>query len=209
MMSSAFFAKKINLLTDARVINQRKLVNSLKAARIAKEKAEQANKAKSSFLANMSHEIRTPLNGVIGLSEILSETPLTVTQNDYVNTIDTSAHLLLNLINDILDFSKIESGKLLISPHSSNVRELIYDTASILMPSIANKGLKLVINIDKNVAHKVMLDEHRFSQVIVNLLSNAVKFTEHGTITIAIKQIKKNQYQSLTVIRSYRYRDRH
>lgn len=194
----SFFAHKINLLSEARVINQTKLINSLKTARIAKDKAEEANKAKSSFLANMSHEIRTPLNGVIGLSEILSETSLTPTQNDYVNTIDTSAHLLLNLINDILDFSKIESGKLLITPHSSNIRELIYDTASILLPSIANKGLNLIINIDDNVPYTVMLDDHRLRQVIVNLLSNAVKFTENGSIIIAIKCIdKKNRMTSL------------
>lgn len=192
----SFFAHKINLLSEARVVNQKKLVDSLNEARIAKDKAEEASKAKSSFLANMSHEIRTPLNGVIGLSEILSETSLTPTQEDYVKTIDTSAQLLLNLINDILDFSKIESGKLQITPHSSNIRELIYDTASILIPSIAGKGLSLLINIDSDVPHKIMLDDHRLRQVIINFLSNAVKFTESGSITININKVEEN---SLTV----------
>ncbi|NMU27702.1 hybrid sensor histidine kinase/response regulator, partial [Vibrio parahaemolyticus] len=132
---------------------------------------------KSSFLANMSHEIRTPLNGVIGISEVLSDTSLTATQRDYVDTIETSSQLLLSLINDVLDFSKIESGMLLISPHSTCVRESIYDIASIISPKAKEKGIDVQVNISRNTPYHVMLDDHRIRQVVMNFMSNAVKFT--------------------------------
>ncbi|WP_198591691.1 ATP-binding protein [Vibrio sp. 10N.286.49.B3] len=186
----SLFADRINKLSNERMLNQEKLIQSLATAQKEKDKAEEANKAKSSFLANMSHEIRTPLNGVIGISEILSDTDLSPTQADYVRTIDTSAHLLLGLINDILDLSKIESGKLLITPHSSNIRELIYDTASIVTPMVSDKGLNLIVSVDNNVPHKVMIDDHRLRQVMMNFLSNAVKFTEQGSVTIGVRNVK-------------------
>nr|WP_255554991.1 ATP-binding protein [Moritella sp. 24] len=173
------FAKMLNKLIEERYTNERQIIK-------AKESAEQANVAKSSFLANMSHEIRTPLNGVIGMSNILSSTKLTPTQQDHLAIIENSSQTLLILINDILDFSKIESGHLAISHHNCNLREVIYDTVAIVIPSAAAKNLDLVVNIAADLPNDLLLDEHRLRQVLMNLLSNAVKFTESGQVCITL-----------------------
>ncbi|GAL32303.1 CheY-like receiver [Vibrio maritimus] len=181
------FAKEVERLTHERREGERRLLEAKEDAEQAKEDAIQASKAKSSFLANMSHEIRTPLNGVIGISEVLSDTDLTATQKDYVDTIETSSHLLLSLINDILDFSKIESGMLQINPHSTSIRETIYDIASIVAPKVKEKGIELNVDIDAKVPFRVLADDHRMRQVLMNFMSNAVKFTEEGSVTIGVQ----------------------
>ncbi|MGF1736283.1 response regulator [Photobacterium satsumensis] len=183
------FAKEVKRLTIDRLEQRQKLIEAKEEADTARNLAVQASKAKSSFLANMSHEIRTPLNGVIGISEVLADTQLTATQKDYVNTIETSSHLLLSLINDILDFSKIESGMLHISAHSTAIRETIYDIASIVAPKVKEKGINLDVNIDQYVPSRVVIDDHRVRQVLMNFMSNAVKFTDKGTVSIGIKSL--------------------
>ncbi|UTT86953.1 response regulator [Vibrio pelagius] len=182
----SLFAQQVERLTIEREQAKARLTLAKEDAEKAKDDAIQASKAKSSFLANMSHEIRTPLNGVIGISEILSDTELTPTQRDYVDTIDTSSHLLLSLINDILDFSKIESGMLLISPHSASIRESIYDIASIVAPKAKAKKIDLNVSISPNTPSRVMIDDHRLRQVLMNFMSNAVKFTTEGAVTLSI-----------------------
>ncbi|MGR5259295.1 response regulator [Vibrio astriarenae] len=181
------FAKKVDHLSKERVEHQKRILASKEEAEVAKDKAILASKAKSSFLANMSHEIRTPLNGVIGISEILSDTELSATQRDYVDTIETSSQLLLSLINDILDFSKIESGMLHISHHHTTIRETLFDIASILAPKTAEKGISINVDIDSNVPYRIMIDDHRLRQVLMNFMSNAVKFTETGSVTLGAK----------------------
>ncbi len=180
------FAHKVQNLSSEREEARQKLTRAKEDAEQAKDDAIRASKAKSSFLANMSHEIRTPLNGVIGISEILSGTSLDATQRDYVDTIETSSQLLLSLINDILDFSKIESGMLLISPHSTCIRESLYDIASVISPKAKEKGIDLEVSISPDTPYQLMVDDHRLRQIIMNFASNAVKFTEKGAVHLII-----------------------
>lgn len=187
----SLFAQQVERLTIEREHAKEKLTQAKEDAERAKDHAIQASKAKSSFLANMSHEIRTPLNGVIGISEILSDTPLTPTQRDYVDTIETSSQLLLSLINDILDFSKIESGMLLISPHSASIRESIYDIASIVAPKAKEQKISINVDISPDTPARVMIDDHRLRQVLMNFMSNAVKFTAEGGVTLSINTLQQ------------------
>lgn len=162
----------------------------------SREQAKSANRAKSTFLANMSHEIRTPLNGIIGMSEILTDTQLSITQRDYLHTIETSSQHLHALINDILDLSKIESGNLEISPVPTDVRELVYDSTSMLLARAKLKSLDVNIQLDKNIPFRLAIDEHRLRQILVNLLSNAVKFTSTGSVTMTVKVVPTRSQKS-------------
>ncbi|MDF2152230.1 response regulator [Vibrio sp. CAU 1672] len=180
------FAREVKDLSEERAQAKLNLTLAKEDAEKAKDQAIRASKAKSSFLANMSHEIRTPLNGVIGISEILADTSLSATQRDYVDTIETSSQLLLSLINDILDFSKIESGMLHISPHSTNIRESLYDIASVVSPRAKEKRIDLAVSINHETPYRLLLDDHRIRQVIMNFMSNAIKFTNSGSVHLAV-----------------------
>jgi len=153
----------------------------------AKEAAEKANRAKSEFLANMSHEIRTPLNAVIGFSDILSDTPLTGLQRDYVDTIRESGKLLLALICDILDFSKIESGQVHLEEIDFNLKHLVEDVLRIARPRTNMMRVELYYHYDKRLPTQFVGDPTRVRQVILNLLNNAIKFTEEGEIGVYVR----------------------
>jgi len=149
-------------------------------------RAEEASRLKSSFLANMSHEIRTPMNGVLGMTELLSETPLSDDQTELVETIQLSADSLLQIINDILDLSKIEQGKLELVKDTFDLHKLIKESIVIVSAGIISKPISIQHTVYPGVPQFIRADATRIQQVLINLLANAVKFTSEGEVRVDV-----------------------
>ena len=152
----------------------------------AKYEAENASREKDKFLANMSHEIRTPMNAIIGMAQLLKDTPLTELQMKYVSSINFASDTLLSLINDILDFSKIEAGMIDFEDRTFSIESLINEVLEITSYRCQNSKVQLEKRIDPKIPSAVSGDKYRLNQILLNLLSNAVKFTPHGKIELKI-----------------------
>ena len=150
----------------------------------ARQRAEAANRAKSTFLANMSHEIRTPMNGVVSMAEIMAEGDLDDEQRLYVNTIRQSGEALLTIINDVLDYSKIEAAKLTLQPEPFDLERVILDVVTLLQPAAQEKGIQLILDFDLFMPSKFIGDVVRIRQILTNLIGNAVKFTSEGHVLV-------------------------
>ena len=176
-----------------RVIVGRPLRSLLSRLEHARAEAITANDAKSDFLARMSHEIRTPMNGIIGMADLLSETPLTPEQDTYATTIVRSGDALLTIVNDILDFSKIEAGKLTLAQEPYRLREIVEDVAQLLAPLAARKGIELFAHVAPDLPEVMIGDAGRLRQVLINIAGNAVKFTIEGHVGLTVARGGKGE----------------
>jgi PAS domain S-box-containing protein len=166
--------------------NISKLKRTEEQLRAAKDAADAANRAKSAFLANMSHEIRTPMNAIIGMTDLLLETPLNDAQREYLAMVQQSGDALLKLINDILDFSKIEAGKLELDVADFELRESLGDALKAQALRAHEKGLELAYHVAADVPQFVRGDAGRLRQIVTNLVGNAIKFTENGEVVLDV-----------------------
>ena len=157
------------------------------------EEAEAANYAKSRFLANMSHEIRTPMNGIIGMTDLLQNTPLSPIQLKYVDAVHRSGDILLSIINNILDLSKIEAGRTDLEKIPFSLRDTVKSSSVLFAGKINQKKLAYECTVSEDVPDALVGDSARFAQILNNLLGNAIKFTDSGRISVLASVLERHR----------------
>ncbi len=156
------------------------------------EQAEHTSKMKSQFMATVSHEIRTPMSGIIGMTELMTETEMSAEQRETVQTIKICAENLLTLVNDILDYSKLEANKLELDKRPFKLSETIKNTTDLFTYKARQKKISIKYHIDPIIPEYIVQDEARIYQILFNIIGNAVKFTPHGEISINVKHLSKS-----------------
>lgn len=155
-------------------------------AEAARQRAEQADRAKSTFLATMSHEIRTPLSGIVGVVDILQTTPVSAYQRHYLDLARQSAKLLMGIINDILDLSRIDAGKLAIHAAPVDIYPLAEHVSGLYQPLAQDKGIGFFMSVMPHFEKRIVIDEMRILQILTNLLGNAIRFTDSGWVHVKL-----------------------
>lgn len=168
---------------------------------VAKERAESANRSKSTFLANMSHELRTPMNAILGYSKLMqSDASLSREQVEYLNIINRSGTHLLALINNLLEISKIEARRVMLDTGPFDLRALLHDMNMMFRIETNSKGLHFGLEVHDVVPHFIMSDEARLRQILINLIGNAVKFTSKGSVSVSVSVASRDQEEMRLVV---------
>ena len=174
--------KVLSIITD--ITKDKKTAEELKQKTL---QAKRANQAKTEFLANMSHEMKTPLNGIIGFSDLITNSNLSETQRMYMHTIKSSAQTLKGLISDVLDFSKIEAGKLSLNISPVSIEQLIREVVHVVQHLAFEKGLTFILDIPQQLPEITHIDQLKIKQVLINLINNALKFTDEGFVKLSLQ----------------------
>ncbi|MCQ2495531.1 MAG: ATP-binding protein [Lachnospiraceae bacterium] len=189
-------------LVKERLATLEELEKSQLALREAVQKAESADRAKSTFLANMSHEIRTPINAVLGMNELIGRESTEKNIQEYSANVADAGHALLSIINDILDFSKIETGRMELAPSDYSLSDLIREIKNIIMPRYIDKGLEFIIENNPDIPDCLYGDEVRIRQILLNILTNSLKYTDKGSVRLKIDFEKADDNNILLIFKA-------